>query len=521
MTDDSANNTFPNSTKYTFKTRLVRLNLDKERGDDVSSGKGFVIDEPEDDKKAIDIGLTSDTSIFSPLFTKTVQDPDAFADRYSCKCKNLQGKNYEGMTCNKCHSKVEFVGEDFEITGWIVLKDKYPIIHPNLFYTLESYFGRDQFASIIEPVIDLDENGNPVQKYSSGIIKAAGKRAVKKSKLDETFKGIGLIEFYNRFDEILEYFHSKRKLKKLEFYQDIIDNRDKIFIHSIPVYSTALRPFDKREGRFTYEKTNGIYNIMAKLAAKINDDGLMIYKIPKHRNILMWNLQQRYLELYNEVINICKDKNGIIKRLIGGRCGFTSRSIIVPDPKLRIDQVTLSYFTLLELLQQTVVNILVRTYNITYNMAYMRYKQGLLKEDPRIRDIIQNIIDTSGVNVLINRNPTINYGSILAMHCVGINNDYTMGMPLQVLSTMAADFDGDCLNIIYVPNKDFWGSAMEVFNPRNSMMISRNDGTFNNDMNIFKDMIINANSLTTIGRDYYSIEQKQKILQLKAKYNLD
>ena len=146
--------------------------------------------------------------------------------------------------------------------------------------------------------------------------------------------------------------------------------------------------------------------------------------------------------MYTEVINICKDKNGVIKRLIGGRCGFTSRSVIVPDPKLRVDQVTLSYFSLLELLQQTVINILVRTYNISYNTAYMRYKQGLLKEDKRIRDIIQNIIDTSGINVLINRNPTINYGSILAVHCVAINDDYTMGMPLQILATMAADFDG-------------------------------------------------------------------------------
>ena len=512
---------YPVSKKFTFQTRLLRLNLDEEKAKDLISGKGFIIDEPEDDKKAIDVGLKSDNSIFSSKFTKTMQDPDAFTDRYSCKCKRTQGKNYEGMICPYCHTKVIYVGEDFEMTGWITLKEGYPIIHPNLFYVLESYIGKDQFASIVEPIIDLDENGKPVQKYSSKIIKSTAKRSTRKTKLDEKYKGIGLIEFYHRFDEILEYFHKKNKNKKLDYYQDILENRDKIFIHSIPVYSTALRPFDRRDGRFTYEKTNGIYNMMAKLAAKINDDTLSIYRIPKHRNVLLWNLQQRYLELYTEVINICKDKNGVIKRLIGGRCGFTSRSVIVPDPKLRVDQVTLSYFTLLELLQQTVINILVRTYNISYNTAYMRYKQGLLKEDKRIRDIIQNIIDTSGINVLINRNPTINYGSIMAVQCVAINDDYTMGMPLQILATMAADFDGDCLNIIYVPNKKFWESAMEVFNPRNSMMISRNDGTFNNDMNIFKDMIINSNGLINLGRDYYSIGQKQKIQQLKEKYNID
>ena len=512
---------YPLSDKYTFQTRLLRLNLDDEKAKDLLSGKGFIIDEPEDDKKAIDVGLKSDTSIFSPKFTRTLQDPNAFTDRYSCKCKHIQGKNYEGMLCPFCHTRVIYVGEDFEMTGWITLKEKYPIIHPNLYYVLESYIGKDQFASIIEPSIDLDENGKPVQKFSSKIVKSTAKRATRKTKLDEKYKGIGLIEFYQRFDEILEYFHKKKKLNKIDYYRDIVENRANIFIHSIPVYSTALRPFDRRDGRFTYEKTNGIYNMMAKLAAKINDDTLSIYRIPSHRNVLVWNLQQRYLELYNEVINICKDKNGIIKRLIGGRCGFTSRSIIVPDPKLRVDQVTLSYFTLLELLQQTVINILVKSYNVSYNDAYMRYKQGLLKEDPRIRDIIQNIIDTSGVNVLINRNPTINYGSILAVKCVAINDDYTMGMPLQILSTMAADFDGDCLNIIYVPNKKFWESAMEVFNPRNAMMISRNDGTFNNDMNIFKDMIINANGLINLGREYYTIQQKQRIQALKTKYGLD
>lgn len=72
-----------------------------------------------------------------------------------------------------------------------------------------------------------------------------------------------------------------------------------------------------------------------------------------------------------------------------------------------------------------------------------------------------------------------------------------------------------------MPNKKFWESAMEVFNPRNAMMISRNDGTFNNDMNIFKDMIINANGLINLGREFYTIQQKERIQALKTKYSLD
>ena len=40
---------------------------------------------------------------------------------------------------------------------------------------------------------------------------------------------------------------------------------------------------------------------------------------------------------------------------------------------------------------------------------------------------------------LINRNPTINYGSVLAMKCVGMVESYTMSVPLTCLKTLAAD----------------------------------------------------------------------------------
>jgi len=104
------------------------------------------------------------------------------------------------------------------------------------------------------------------------------------------------------------------------------------------------------------------------------------------------------------------------------------------------------------------------------------------------------------------------------MRCIGINDDYTMSLPLQVNSLFASDYDGDCLNIIYIPNKAFWDSAMYCFNPRNTMMISKNDGKFNNQLNIYKDILINANGLINLSRDYYTPEQLAKIEAVKAKY---
>ena len=51
--------------------------------------------------------------------------------------------------------------------------------------------------------------------------------------------------------------------------------------------------------------------------------------------------------------------------------------------------------------------------------------------------------------------PTLNYGSILAMRCIGINDTFTMSMPLQILPPLNADFDGDknCLAFVVIRRK--------------------------------------------------------------------
>lgn len=510
---------YPNDDKY--ETKLERINLDEEMLNDMAKGKGFLIKDPPPLNKA----LSRTDSIYSERFMKTLQDPDAFSDRYSCKCGLTQGRDYKDMICPHCHTKVRFVGDDFEIFGYIVIKDDYHIIHPNMFKTLAKYFGPSTFESIIEPEIDLDENGNPVNKYTDGYAyKKQQKRkySKKQTKVDDTYAGTGMMAFYDKFDEILEYYHTKFKGKKEDYYNDIIANRDLIFIHSIPVYSTGLRPFKVEGDRFTFEGTNALFNIMAKLAWSINNDSLSIYRNEKYRNSLLYQLQDRYNTLYGEIEKILANKKGMIQNLIGRRCGFTSRSIIVPDPKLRSDEIKLSYHTLIELLQQTIINILVKTYNIGYADAYMRFFHAQLVPDKRIYNIIENLIKMyDGIPMLVNRNPTINYGSIMALRCIGISegpDNYTMCMPLRILSPFAADFDGDCLTIMHVPNKEFWESALECFNPRNAMLVSHNDGKFNGQLNVFKDTIINANGMINISRGNYSAQQLSQIQRVKQKW---
>lgn len=72
---------------------------------------------------------------------------------------------------------------------------------------------------------------------------------------------------------------------------------------------------------------------------------------------------------------------------------------------------------------------------------------------------------------------------------------------------------GDTLNILLIINKDFQTAAENVFNPRNSMYISKNDGMFNNSYNHKRDTIINMNTFVQLSRSNYTETELQSIRQ--------
>lgn len=101
------------------------------------------------------------------------------------------------------------------------------------------------------------------------------------------------------------------------------------------------------------------------------------------------------------------------------------------------------------------------------------------------------------------------------MRIVDITDDYTLGVPNQILPLIAGDYDGDVLNVHYIINEDFRISCERVLSPRNAMYISRNDGWFNTAVMHTKDLMINANTLVNESRKNYSQQQLDKIKRVK------
>ena len=298
-------------------TRLVILNWDEECEMDMRRGRGFEITEPatsgHDTKNMY--------GIQSPLFCSDWGDEDPFQERFRCECigpdKGLKGKVFEGERCPECGAIVKFKDVDLSITGWIILHN-YKIIHPIFYNKLSSIIGAKQFQDII--------------KYDK-IVNRDGKIVDKETK-SSPFAGIGLIEFRERFEEILDYYKGKKKNKLLEI-KEIEENMDKIFTSCIPVYSSVLRPSSFREDSFFYSTVDKVYNSIFLSTRLLNDNEVFERRRKKWTKekrermtiaTILTNIQLKLMDLYGLVFELIDQKDGHIKgEILGGMINWSSR----------------------------------------------------------------------------------------------------------------------------------------------------------------------------------------------------
>lgn len=392
---------YPNNPDYEYAVYMERIDFDKERDHDIKTGKGFIISSP---KATLKKDMKNPDGIFSTRFGQRLGDTNPFIDRYKCQCGELKSAINNGLKCEKCGTICKFVDDDFEMFGWITLDKEYSIINPDMFKQLDTFFGRSKKikdkkakrGSVLLNIIDFDQE----MDQHGWII---GYKQVP----NEPFYGIGMIEFKERFQEILDYYYAKNHKK--EIYDDIMHDIDKLFINSIPVYTTLLRPMDITADTMYFEKTNSYFNMMVRQAAMINKNKRKIDRNPRQKNLQLFRLQQKYMVLYDEIIEILNGKKGELRNLVSGRFNFSSRSVIKQNPDLRIDQVELPYTELVITEQQRIINVLHKMLNISYQEAYDKWYTAIGTVDNTVVDILWDIIHSSGegIPVLINRNPTM------------------------------------------------------------------------------------------------------------------
>ena len=465
---------------------------------DMKLGKGFVVRAKPFKKKLKDKdgnimskGVKEMYGIHSPLFGSDWQDEHAFADRYSCECGDLIGRIFEGQRCPKCGKKVKYTDVDLKIFAYLCIENpKFAIIHPLMYKKIDNFIGKNILSQIIDFKMEMKLDGYYAQPEDVDLTK-------------NPFYGIGLVEFRNRFDEIMEFYRKKRKSKAL-MYRHIMDNRKNIFVNEIPVYSAVLREVFFTNEDYSYTRIDTRYNALYGNICKLNEETEILNRNIAKINKNLYRAQYNLNEAWDLIFDSINEKEGLIRRnILGGRINFSSRCVIVPDADLRSNEVRLPYVCFVEMWKPDIINLLVKLDGISYDVAVDRWFEGYREFDEKIYQIILYILKKSKhhVKIMLNRNPTINMGSYLNMRVKTVKRDYndlSCSIPIQSLQSLNADFDGDVLNIVRLIGNEFTKEFGRIFDPHKAFLIDHNNGLFNSSFGLIKDEMINFYVWNTI-----------------------
>lgn len=462
--------------------RIIVSDWDSLCDDMIATGLGFRITE----KGKTDINLEPGLySIHSPLYGTDWKDENAFEDRYSCRCGYYTGKRYMDTEtiCPKCNKPVRYIDSDLKKTGWFIL-DRNHILNPAMYMKLSWFFGANHLNQMLKYVKE-NERAEFMDNKSS------------------PYYGIGMIEFYENFDEILEYYYKKNK--KREIYEFIRIHRNEIFVRSIPCYNMALRKWMQKNDDVKYSKDDKIFMKLFSDHMLLNDNFEWQRRVDYRKNRkkdtsylrkenILRRIQEYANKLWENSFSTINDKEGIInEQILGGRLNFTARNVIVPAPHLRVDEISLGYTTFLELYRLELVALIHELYDVDFQRAWNIWYGASAVYSEKMYQLMMHLLTHNKLYVSIDRNPSINHGSYFTMRIAEISpdmTDYCMGIPPYVLQKPNADFDGDIMNIFCHKIGKIAEEYYIQSNPRSNMCVSHNDGNYDKETSLFKDGIV-------------------------------
>ncbi len=430
---------------------------------DCITGRGFLIkDTPFSD---VDKSIRNMDGPRSPRYGTTYGDINEFMDRYHCKCGRTTGAEFEGEECPHCGSVVEHTDVDILYTGWINLYP-YKIINPLYYQRMQSALSKKNLENIISNENIITASG--VIRRHTDIIE------VKKSML--TYHNIGLKEFYDNYEEIMTYYKSKRK-QKADLIDSLIAEKDKVWTSKLPVYSTVLRPQGVTVESYYFSPIDKQVHPLTNISLNLKKAS------PIEVPLYLYQAQMRANELWNVNFSLIDGKHGWTRaNVLGGEFNYSGRSVIVLDPTLKIDEVDISYKAFIEQYEGTIIKYIIRDKGWTITKA-TNYLATKFNYDEYVYKIMKRIIKEEKPRIIINRNPTITFGSILLMKIRKVKkdaDDVTLAIPSAILPGLNADFDGDVLNTLAMTMEEFW-KLFDGFSPTN-MVINRVDCTIRYDI---------------------------------------
>ena len=405
---------------------------------------------------------------------------------YECLCGKYKRMKHRGIVCEKCGVEVIQSRVRRERMGHIELAS--PVAHvwflkslPSRIATLldmtlkeverilyfENYVGvepgltelqQNQLLTEDQYIAMLDEHGDDA--FRAGI----GAEAIR-----DMLSAIDLEDERAQLREDLAETASEAKRKKfvkrLKLVEAFIESRNRpewMILETVPVIPPELRPLVPLDGgRFATSDLNDLYRRVINRNNRLRR--LLELRAP---DIIVRNekrmLQESVDALFDNgrrgrvitgpskrplksLADMLKGKQGRFRQnLLGKRCDYSGRSVIVVGPELKLHECGLPKKMALELFKPFIYAKLE-----LYGMAttIKAAKRMVEKERPEVWDILEEVIREHPV--LLNRAPTLHRLGIQAFEPKLIEGKAIQLHPL-VCAAFNADFDGDQM-AVHVP----------------------------------------------------------------------
>lgn len=277
-----------------------------------------------------------------------------------------------------------------------------------------------------------------------------------------------------------------KKLRLLKVMDSYDFKPNELLISKIPVLPPKYRPIAVMGGTQLVSDPNYLYKEVFEANNNLNDakselgdagaheDTATLYKSVKGLFGLgdptnAKNQERNVRGLLRDFVGKGSPKGGAWqRRVLGGTLDTVGRSVIVPDPMLDMDQVSLPNDMAWKLYEPFVMRELVKR-----GMPAMAAKQAIEDRASQAGKVLDTIMEKRPV--MLNRAPTLHKHNITG-HFAKRHEGSAIRVPLATLAGWNADFDGDAMNVHVPVSDDAVQDVVEKMLPSKNLMSAKTMG---------------------------------------------
>lgn len=402
------------------------------------------------------------------LTTSVFNQTDVFSNEPHCECGKTTGGYNVGIICARCHTPVtELFSNELTPRVWLRNPNGVALLMNPLVWTMLSEKFKVSGFNLIEWLCNTDyvAPGTPPLELLDEV-RALGIQR-------------GYNNFVNNFDHVLERLYSLRRFAKTRgdhLSMLLAEQRECVFSTHLPLPNKALLiKEDTNVGPFIDQMVVSILNAIQMIRSIDTKTATFSVRQKENRTVkTLVELAAFYYESYHQLF---AKKPGLIRRQVcGTRCHWSSRAVISSNTDPHIyDELELSWGQAITLFTVHLKNKLFKlgyTPNEAASLLYEytnKYSQLL---DQLLKELLDETPNKRGFYCIFVRNPSLSRSSTQRMRITKFKcdvDDQTTSLSIMSVKGFNADFDGDQMSLMLLPDNDMSEQA-EALAPHRNMI---------------------------------------------------